>query len=105
MRNFQKTPSNALQLNGRPLRAAALDRYFDHAAYHFFMKYNGEPPVLSLHDFLARFETAVVYETLIRTHGSQKDTAAYLKVKKQTLNWKVKKQHILFTKQVIKQPI
>jgi DNA-binding NtrC family response regulator len=77
--------------------------YFDHAAYRFFVRYNGEPPDLSLHDFLDLFERAVVYETLLRNHGSQKTTADLLKVKKQTLNAKVKKQHILITKQVIKE--
>jgi len=59
---------------------------------------------LSLKDFLSRFERAVVFETLVRTRGSQKETADLLKVKKQTLNWKVKKQHIQITKQIIKQP-
>jgi DNA-binding NtrC family response regulator len=50
-------------------------------------------------------ERAVVFETLLRTQGSQKETAAFLKVKKQTLNWKVKRQHILITKHIVKEPI
>jgi DNA-binding NtrC family response regulator len=83
------------------LREDALQRHFDRAAYSFFMRYNGEEPVLSLHDFMASFERAVVFETLVRTHGSQKETAAVLKLKKQTLNWKVKKQNI----HIVKVPI
>jgi DNA-binding NtrC family response regulator len=105
MRNPRKTPSADLQANGRSLREAALDRHFDQAAYSFFMKYNGETPVLSLHDFLERFERAGVFEALVKANGSQSETALFLRVKKQTLNWKVKKQHILITKQIIKEPI
>ena len=105
MRNPLNDPAIPLNPHAASLREAALQRYFDHAAYNFFLKYNGAPPHLSLHDFLILFERAVVYETLIRTHGSQKETAEYLKVKKQTLNWKVKKQHILITKQISKQSI
>ena len=104
MRDPQKAPSIALNSHGRFMRQAALDRYFDKAAHNFFMKYNGEPPALSLHDFLARFERAVVFETLIKTNGSQRETALFLKVKTQTLSWKVKRQHILITKQITKQP-
>lgn len=105
MRNPQKAPSLELHPGGMSLREAALDRYFDRAAYHFFMKYNGEPPRLGLHDFLARFEKAVVFEALVRANGSQAETAMFLQLKKQTLNWKVKKQHILITKQISKQPV
>jgi DNA-binding NtrC family response regulator len=100
MSDAQKPTSAVPASNGRPHRPAALDRHFDHAAFDFFTKFNGEPPNLSLHDFLDRFERAVVFETLVRNNGSQKETAAILKVKKQTLNWKVKRQHILITKQI-----
>jgi DNA-binding NtrC family response regulator len=105
MRPFPKAPSTDIRANGTSLRQAAIERYFDQAAYHFFMKYNGEPPALGLHDFLERFERAVVFEALVRAHGSQAETALFLRVKKQTLNAKVKKQHILITKQIVKQPI
>jgi DNA-binding NtrC family response regulator len=87
--------------DARALTAEALQRHFDRAAYQFFMRHNGEPPALGLREFMARFERAVVFETLVRTHGSQKETADFLKLRKQTLNWKVKKQHI----QIIKVPI
>jgi DNA-binding NtrC family response regulator len=100
MKDAQKSPPTAPISNGKVPKQAGLDRSFDRDAYYFFTKYNGEPPNLSLHDFLDRFERAVVFETLVRAHGSQKETAAILKVKKQTLNWKVKKQHILITKQI-----
>ncbi len=100
MRDPQRIPSIAPTPNGRAFKPAGLDRHFDRAAFDFFTKYNGAPPNLSLHDFLDRFERAVVFETLVRNNGSQKETAAILKVKKQTLNWKVKKQHILITKQI-----
>jgi DNA-binding NtrC family response regulator len=105
MRNPRKASLMDLSPAGRLLRDAALDRHFDQAAHNFFIKYNGEPPVLSLRDFLARFERAVVFETLVRTHGSQVETANLLKVKKQTLNWKVKKQNIQIIKQISKLPI
>lgn len=105
MRNLRKAPSVDLRSGGRSLRQAALDRQFDLAAYQFFMKHNGEPPHLSLRDFLARFERAVVFEALVRAHGSQVATASFLRVKKQTLNAKVKKQHILITKQITRQPV
>lgn len=105
MRNLQKAPSTDLRANGKSLRQAAIDRYFDQAAYQFFMKYNGEPPALSLHDFLDRFERAVVFEALVRAHGSQVETAMFLRLKKQTLNAKVKRQHILITKQIVRQPL
>jgi len=98
MRAPQNMPRMIPDSHGHALRENALQRHFDRAAYHFYMKYNGEPPVLGLHDFMDRFERAVVFETLVRTHGSQKETADFLKLKKQTLNWKVKKQHILITK-------
>ena len=105
MSNPQNVQSMGLSSTGRFLKEAALDRHFDHAAHIFFLKYNGEPPGLSLHEFMNRFERAVVFETLVRTHGNQKETANFLKVKKQTLSWKVKKQNILITKQITKQPI
>jgi DNA-binding NtrC family response regulator len=105
MRNPEKAPSSDVGFGGRALREAKLQRHFDHAAYSFYIRSCGDPPELSLHDFLVRFERAVVFEALLRTHGSQKDTAAFLKLKKQTLNWKVKRQHILITKQIVKQPM
>jgi len=105
MRNPEKAPSSDVGFSGKTLREAKLQRYFDHAAYSFFIRYCGQPPEISLHDFLTRFERAVVFETLLRTQGSQKETAAFLKVKKQTLNWKVKRQHILITKHIVKEPI
>ena len=105
MRDYQKAPSAEVGFSGKALREAKLQRYFDHAAYSFFIRYCGEPPEISLHDFLARFERAVVFETLLRTQGNQKETAAFLKVKKQTLNWKVKRQHILITKHIVKEPM
>jgi len=61
MRDYQKAPSAEVGFSGKALREAKLQRYFDHAAYNFFLKYNGEPPHLSLHDFLTLFERAVVY--------------------------------------------
>lgn len=105
MRDYQKAPSTEVGFGGKTLREAKLQRYFDHAAYSFFIRYCGDPPEIGLHDFLARFERAVVFETLLRTQGSQKETAAFLRVKKQTLNWKVKRQHILITKHIVKEPI
>jgi DNA-binding NtrC family response regulator len=105
MNNPQNARATGLSPTGRLLREAALDRHFDHAALNFFLKYSGEPPGLSLHEFMSRFERAVVFETLVKTHGNQKETANFLKVKKQTLSWKVKKQHILITKLITKQPV
>jgi DNA-binding NtrC family response regulator len=103
MRNPQKGPPLILSPAERVLKKAVMDRQFDRAAANFYLRY-GELPGLSLREFLNRFERAVVFETLVRTHGSQKETADLLKVKKQTLNWKVKKQHIQITKQIIRQP-
>ena len=105
MRNFQKPPSSDVGFGGQALRGAKLQRHFDHAAYSFFIRYCGDPPELGLHDFMDRFEQAVVFESLLRANGSQKDTALFLKLKKQTLNWKVKRQHILITKRIVKQPM
>jgi DNA-binding NtrC family response regulator len=104
MRNFQKGPPLILSPDEGLLKRAAMDRHFDRAAVNFYSRYNGEPPELSLREFMRRFERAIVFETLVRTHGSQKETASLLKVKKQTLNWKVRKQHIQITKQIVKQP-
>lgn len=104
MRSPQKGPPLILTPAERLIRKAALDREFDRAAVNFFLKYNGALMGLPLKEFLGRFERAIVFETLVRTNGSQKETADLLKVKKQTLNWKVKKQRILITKQIIKQP-
>jgi DNA-binding NtrC family response regulator len=98
VRNPHKSSSVTPGSDARALTEGALQRHFDQAAYHFFMRHHGEPPVLGLRDFMARFKRAVVFETLVRTHRSQKETADFLKVKKQTLSWKVKKQRILFTK-------
>ncbi len=103
MRNPQKGPPIFLGPSGHIFKKAVLDRQFDRAAINFYLRY-GELPGFSLREFLSRIERAVVFETLVRTHGSQKETAELLKVKKQTLNWKVKKQHIQITKQIIKQP-
>lgn len=105
MRNPTRSSLIPPDPNGNGLREGALQRHFDRAAYGFYIRSCGDPPELSLHDFLVRFERAVVFEALLRTHGSQKDTAAFLKLKKQTLNWKVKRQHILITKQIVKQPM
>ena len=85
------------------LKRAALDRHFDRAAVNFYIKY-AEFQGLSLREFLNRIERAVVFEALVRTHGSQKETAELLKVKKQTLNSKVKRQRIQITKQITNEP-
>jgi DNA-binding NtrC family response regulator len=98
VKNHQQASSIFPYSTENGLREGALQRHFDRAAHNFFLRYNGEEPVLSLRDFMERFERAVVFETLVRTHGSQKETAAVLKLKKQTLNWKVKRQHILIAK-------
>ncbi len=82
---------------GGPEAQAFLD-HFDRAAYQFFLKYNIDGPRMGLHDFLDRFERAVVFEALLRAHGSQKRTAEFLKLKKQTLNMKLKKQRIRIAK-------
>lgn len=101
MRNPQKGPFSLTPAE-RALSKAAMDRQFDRAAVGFYARY-GELPGLSLREFLGRIERAVVFETLVRTHGSQREAADLLKVKKQTLNWKVKKQRIQITKQIIKE--
>jgi DNA-binding NtrC family response regulator len=98
VRNPQRASFVSPDDDGHLQRDGTLQRHFDRAAYQFYMKYNGEPPSLSFNDFMARFERAVVFETLVRTHGSQKETAEFLKLKKQTLNWKVKKQNIHIAK-------
>jgi DNA-binding NtrC family response regulator len=103
MRDPQKESFPFLATDGGLLKRGALDRQFDRAAENFYLKY-GELQGFSLREFLSRFERAVVFATLVRTHGSQKETAELLKVKKQTLNWKVKKQRIQITKQIVKQP-
>ena len=100
----EKSPFLIPGAGGQVFRPGPQRPYFDHAAYKFFVRYNGEPPDLSLHDFLDLFERAVVYETLVKTGGSQKETAELLKLKKQTLNWKVKRKNILITKMVTKAP-
>lgn len=104
MRNPQKGPPLIAGPAADEIRRAAWERQFDRSAVNFYFRHNGEPPALSLREFLSRFERAIVFETLVRMHGSQKETADLLKVKKQTLNWKVRKQHIQITKQIIKQP-
>jgi DNA-binding NtrC family response regulator len=53
---------------------------------------------MSLHDFLIRFEKAIVFNTLAEMNGCQRRAAAFLKLKNTTLNRKVKVQHIQFTK-------
>lgn len=105
MRNPHKGLPVAMGPADRFLKKASVDRQFDRAAVSFYLKYNGPITGLSLKEFLSRFERAIVFDTLVRTNGSQKETADILKVKKQTLNWKVKKQHIQISKQIIKQPI
>ncbi len=104
MRFPVKPPFMMPEAVSQDLRPGPTRPYFDHAAYNFFMRHNGGPPGLSLHDFLDLFERAVVYETLLRTGGSQKQTADLLKLKKQTLNWKVKRKNIVITKTVTKAP-
>jgi len=74
---------------------------FDRAACRFFRQFNGNPPRLSLNDFLARFERAVIFNTLAEMNGCQRRAAAFLKLKNTTLNRKVKFQHIRFTKKPI----
>lgn len=73
-------------------------RDFDQAACQFFLEYNGDPPMMSLNDFLVRFERAVVFHTLVQTNGCQRRAARFLKLKDTTLNRKVKVQHIHFVK-------
>jgi DNA-binding protein Fis len=75
-----------------------LDPDFDRAACRFFREYNGDPPEMSLNDFLVRFERAVVFHTLAEMNGCQRRAAKFLKLKDTTLNRKVKVQHIHFIK-------
>jgi DNA-binding protein Fis len=75
-----------------------LDSDFDRAACRFFREYNGNPPAVSLNDFLAQFERAIVFQTLVEMNGCQRRAAKFLKLKDTTLNRKVKVQHIQFIK-------
>jgi DNA-binding NtrC family response regulator len=104
MKNPQKEPPLILSPAERVLKRAAMDKQFDREAVSFYLKYSQGQAGPGLREFLSRFERAIVFETLVRTRGSQKETANLLKVKKQTLNWKVKRQHIQIMKQIVKQP-
>ncbi len=75
-----------------------LSQDFEGTAFRFFRQFNGDPPKLSLNDFLVRFERAVVFKTLAEMNGCQRRAAAFLKLKNSTLNRKVKIQHIHFAK-------
>lgn len=72
--------------------------YFERAACRFFREFNGNPPLLSLNDFLVRFERAIIFNTLAEVDGCQRRAAALLKLKNTTLNRKVKVQRIRFVK-------
>lgn len=94
--SFQANPRRERQeLN---LGNARLAQDFDRAACRFFRLFNGDPPKLSLNDFLVRFEGAIVFNTLAEMNGCQRRAAAFLGLKNTTLNRKVKVQHIRFTK-------
>jgi DNA-binding NtrC family response regulator len=71
---------------------------FERAAWWFFKEFNGQPPHDSLHDFLAHFERAIVFNTLAEMDGCQRRAARFLKLKNTTLNRKVKILQIHFVK-------
>jgi DNA-binding NtrC family response regulator len=73
-------------------------REFDRAAYRFFKEFNGYPPGIGLHEFLTRFERAIVFNALAEMDGCQRRAARFLKLKSTTLNRKVKVQQIHFVK-------
>ena len=93
-----KASNQRQRLNNIVPGYGALFSSFDHAAYHFYMRHNGETASVNLRDFLARLERAVIFITLANTTGSQKDTARLLKLKVTTLNWKIKKLNIHIVK-------
>lgn len=97
MRYPHKTPSLATS-DPAEHSGQASDQDFDRAAYQFFQKYNGHPPVMSLNDFLVSFERAVVFNALTEMNGCQRRAAKFLKLKDTTLNRKVKVQNIHFVK-------
>ena len=76
----------------------ALSTTFDHAAYHLYLRYNGETAAVNLRDFIARLERAVIFITLAKTNGRQKDAARLLKLKETTLSSKIKKLNITVVK-------
>ena len=91
--------SNQRQLpNNLVPGVGTLSKSFDHAAYHFYVRYKEETFSVNLRDFLARLERAVIFITLANTNGSQKDTARLLKLKVTTLNTKIKKLNISIVK-------
>lgn len=71
---------------------------FDRAAWRFFREQNGNPPAISLNDFLVHFERAIVFNTLADMNGCQRRAARFLKLKNTTLNRKVRVQRIHFVK-------
>ncbi len=98
MRNPQKLPAVPQVSGAGTIRQSAIDRDFERAACQFFREYNGHPPTMSLSDFLACFERAVVMEALTEMNGCQRRAAAFLKLKNTTLNHKIRAQHIQFVK-------
>ena len=89
-RSIFVTPESRVTVLGE----TSLPVEFGRAAYGFFSKHRNGHPELGLHDFLDLFEQAVIFETLERAHGGQKEAAKILGLKKTTLNMKIKKHNV-----------
>ncbi len=80
------------------LEDASLPVEFGRAAYGFFSKHRNGHPDLGLRDFMDLFERAVIFEALTRAGGGQTQAAKYLGLKKTTLNMKIKRHNVRFSR-------
>jgi transcriptional regulator with GAF, ATPase, and Fis domain len=76
----------------------SLPAEFGRAAFGFFEKHKAISRRIGLHEFMALFEEAVIFETLARSQGGQKEAARILGLKNTTLNMKIKRHNVRFSR-------
>jgi DNA-binding NtrC family response regulator len=81
-----------------PHQTKAMEEDFFEVFFHFFVEYFYMQDNIALKDFMNSLERAILVKILERFNGNQRDTAKFLRVKHTTLNQKVRKHKINFSK-------
>lgn len=82
-------------------RTKVKEKEFYEVFFHFFVDYFYVKENLNLKDFMNSLERAILVKMLDRFNGNQKDTATFLGINHTTLNQKVRKHKISFSKRPI----
>jgi DNA-binding NtrC family response regulator len=86
---------------GFPHQARIKEKEVFEAFFHFFIEYFYMRENIELKNFIDSLERAILIKMLDRFNGNQRDTAEFLSLNHTTLNQKVRKHKISFSKKPV----